>query len=277
MSNAKTGSAKALGQQCPYNAKNPKLTICADNIAKQIDNISKEYGGLSTPFDFVGLQENENWQQLKENSAALKDLTTAGGNGFAVSFYDGKKYSKPQIIESKFESGRPVQILIFKENIIFVNLHAPHTAAYKGSTLKKYLEEKLSSILSQKISKIDALKNHRIIIVGDFNDHHSSLFDDDKNKKYFVPFRNAGLLTPVYLASPAPWNPPILKEEMLSCCSTQVPYNKKKLMPSDYIFDSKEKTPANFKSIRLKVPSVYDYNLPTSDHLPIIYKTTEIQ
>ena len=262
MSHSSTGTAGLLGETCTWTTKNNvKITICGNNIAKQIDNISHHYGA-DIPFDFVGLQEAKNWENLQQVSKALKNLKVVPYK--VVSFYDGNKYNLQKTINTEFEPGRPIQILIFKEGIIFVNLHAPHL---KKGSLRQYIEDKLSSALISKLTntEIGALKNFRIIVVGDFNDHSSSLYNDNLNGQYFVPFRKAHLLTPVFFS-------PDKKEEILSCCKTAIPYPKPPKFTSDYIFDSKPKS--EFKSVRLKVPSNYDYDLPSSDHLPIIYKTS---
>lgn len=267
MSGSSEGSAGKLGQNCIKITKNKiNFTTCAENIATQIDNFSEYYGGANNSFDFVGLQESKDWQTLYKLSPALSKLKAVEGK--VISLYDGNKYTLEKAINSQFEPGRPIQILIFKEKVIFVNLHAPHASSYPKQSLKQYLENKLSSALKLGLNddkKIDELREHRIIVVGDFNDHHSSLFND-LQKGEFAPFREARLTTPVFL-------PYVDKNDLLSCCSQSIPYKHPPRFLSDYILDSKPKK--SMKSIRLKVPSNYDYDLISSDHLPIIYKTIE--
>jgi hypothetical protein len=257
MTNSSSGSAGALGKLCTFTTKDGvKVTSCAVNIAKAIDDISDYYGG-EHPYDFVALQENANWKELQKISKTLRKMEAI--NHKTNIFYNGDKYTLDTSINSQFEPGRPVQILVFKEGIIVVSLHAPHIK----SGLKNYIEEHLSKILQSKLSKerIQSMANYEIIVTGDFNDHSYSIGAEEKKGNYLTPFKHAGLMTQVYLMP---------TEDIGSCCSNLVPYPMKKtMMRGDYIFDSIKKD--RLSSFRLKVPSTYKADLPHSDHLPIIY------
>jgi endonuclease/exonuclease/phosphatase family metal-dependent hydrolase len=261
LSNSSSGTAGNLGKQCLWTKKNNvKVTTCAVNMANTIDETSAHYGGLQRPFDFVGLQEaKHSADALQRMSEALENLYVVDPNSGLLSFYNGAKYTLRHKISSSFSSGRPILILIFKEKFIFVNVHAPHIK----SNNRQFFEEKLSEALQSRLGKdeIAALKDHRIIVVGDFNDHRNALTIDEKAGKYFVPFRNAGLMTPVFLEN---------TDDLGACCSTRIPYEKnKRLLKGDYIFDSVSKKDSS--KFYLKVPSNYDYTKPGSDHLPVIY------
>jgi hypothetical protein len=274
LSNSSKGSAGRLGALCNWTTKDDQnVTECSVNMAKTIDDASAAYGGSSIPYDFVGLQEAQHMEPFKEISAALKPLTMVDLNNSLVSFYDHNKYTLNKAIKGKFgaiqgsRGGRPILISIFNENIIFINLHAPHLKTDIRTTIEDALSETLISSLTSE--EIKGLEHHRIIVTGDFNDHNGAIFVDEKNGQEFIPFRKAGIMTKVYLASENP---------VRTCCSNSVPYNSPRpessgaprvLSQGDYVFDSEPKT--SFTSFKKEVPTNYLVDIPQSDHLPVIY------
>ena len=250
------GSAKALGKICKF-IPGKKKTYCAENIAEEIDSIYEHYNseiyassGSIEPWDFVGMQEAKNIESL-DSALSLQSLKKVSGSGLSTLY--NPNYTLQRTLYGRITSGRPVQVLIFS-NIIFINLHAPHNP--KASLIEQKIGEAFKNRknkLSQ--SDIDKLKNHRIIVVGDFNDHDGIFWKNQKKYNPFRPLRAIGIDTPVYL----PGEPP------KSCCSTKVPLNRVTLV-GDYIFDSTINTDFKFK-----VPSLYNKNTPKSDHLPVVY------
>ena len=161
-----------------------------------------------------------------------------------VSFYD-PKYTLLQAIKDEFAVGRPFQILIFKEDVIFINLHNDHSLQMPG--IESALSQSLTNNLHPNIN-IQDLTNDRIIVVGDFNFGGSGTVT-------MQPFSNTIVQTTCTLQNPA-----------ISCCDESVPTVHDPwhgFRSGDFIFDS--------KSVSNPVePSKYDSTVALSDHLPVI-------
>lgn len=278
MTNSKTGSAKRLGQQCTYktvnNIANTQIdaTICAENMAKAIDEFDDYYGGNEAGYDFIGLQEAADWEKLKDLSHSLSKMTAVEMRTSIqqfVSFYNQDKYDLEKeingaLVDERKNAGgkieqhadRLFQILIFKQPVIFVNVHNGHGDAFSRMVVERKISAALKKVLTS--DEIEAKKNHRVIIVGDFNDHKNYFWPDQfKYGLSYVPFRYADLLTPVFF----------LAEPQGTCCSTKIPFGAKNLRVSDFILDSEKIAPLSI----VEVPRNYDYASPKSDHLPVIF------
>lgn len=251
------GSAKELGAKCVLDIKK-KRTYCAENIGDEIDRIYDHYNsakyenGEIEPWDFIGLQEAKDYKTLINTSSSLKELKSAARSGLAT-FYNPKYTLKKEIYGKVSAGGRPVQILIFSPDTIFINVHAGHNPTQRD------LENNIGKTLkaNMRSSEISKLKEHRLIVVGDFNDHDGILWANQKKGMPFRPLNSAGISTPVYLPAAPP----------KTCCKMDIPYPITRVKsPGDYIFDSVRN--ADFK---FKVPTFYDKNTPKSDHLPVIY------
>jgi len=195
-------------------------------------------------YDFVALQEGSRWDVLQDQTGPalqhLKALYFDQGPETHVTLYNDKKYKLRHRIDGGFENnGRPFQILVFEERLIFINLHNAHHS--DRTTVERKLSLSLRKTLSAE--EINAIKEFRIIMAGDFNDPKKVLVE-------LQPFFHAGILTKVSIS-----NPPI------SCCSNRIPWDGHK--PGDYILDSV--TP-----ISIQVPKGYDRTAPHSDHLPVL-------
>ncbi len=248
--NDHTGGAAKLGEKCIWDPNNPShITICAENIANMIDLLPELYGveGL----DFVGLQEASKWEALQKAAsktlAKMSPIPTLQDKEYAVTFFDPSKYSIAHTWSDDLGRGRPFQITIFNEGIIFLNIHNGH-----GSKATfQYITERLSGKLLAKLSRseIKAIANYRIIAVGDFNQVAIG-----QTNISFTPFKYAGISTEVRLT-----NPP------MTCCDTNGKMPWSGSMNGDFIFDSKSVA-------KPEIPSNYNRNELQSDHLPVVAK-----
>ena len=248
MTNTESGSAANFGKACVYSNLPYKTTICAERMGQFIESIPKSNGLLN--FDFVGFQEASKWQSISklapQTLGQMEFETSQSGFETMVSFYSSK-YTLQQAIKDEFNSGRPFQILIFKEKMIFINLHNNHSLDMAGVESK--LSQSLSDNLSPKIS-INDLKDYRIIVVGDFN------FGGTKTVT-MQPFSNTALQTKCTLHDPA-----------VSCCDEEVPSAQDPwngFRSGDFIFDSGSTS-------HPVMPLGYDLDEPQSDHLPVVAK-----
>lgn len=245
MTNNRSGSAGALGAKCTPISSNPRITLCAENIASLLEKTAVTQGGN---FDFVGFQEAARWPELRSLAPnSLGRLTPLGfrrGQDDFVTFYDARKFTLRHRIDSGFRAtSRPFQILVFDEGLIFVNAHNCQPA--DGCQSKTFMEDALSTALISQLNaiEINSLRNFRIIVVGDFNDRGTPQLTS------FVPFSGAGINTRVSISSP-----------LQTCCSTTIPWQGRGT--GDYILDS---NPA----VSIKIPTDYNPQLPQSDHLPV--------
>ena len=236
------GSAAKLGAACVREGVESKLTVCGRNVVNTIEDVEKQ-----TPLDLVGIQEASHWRELQEESF-LKNLSHVdfkSADEEIVLFYNPKKLSLIRAMGGDTEPGRPFQIVLFKGNLVVVNLHMGHHQKSSDSLTKK-----LSAVLKEHLTEKELrdLRKDRIIMMGDFNDHTiPPLF------RKFRPFSHAGISTEVSLLHPD-----------ISCCDTKITtqkWNGKK--PGDYILDSE-------KMISFGVPSTYDRSIIASDHLPVV-------
>lgn len=240
----KRGSARQLGALCTWDGPiEDSTTMCARNMAADIDTIPSLSGFAN--YDLVGLQESSHWRALQRAAqgslAQLQPVSHKSKDEFIVSFYDSSRYSLSQHIPGEFAPGRPFQISIFNEDLIFVNLHFDN-----GPSDMALVEEALSTALQAAVPERAGLNDDRIIVCGDFN---LAVADS------LMPFKGAGINTVCHLATPP-----------ITCCSNDVPWKAGtagRKAPGDLIFDSRTVA-------RPTVPSTYDAKLPQSDHLPVV-------
>ena len=158
-----------MGAACFPTKPSSKLTLCAKNIAQLLEKTATD---PAVSLDFISFQEAARWKELVKNTPkSLQKMSydvQKAGSEEIITFFNSNKYTLKRSIKSSFTKGRPFQILIFKEKLIYINLHLGHHKT------KAYLTTKLSNALLQNIpkkSERQSLKNYRIIAVGDFNDH----------------------------------------------------------------------------------------------------------
>lgn len=171
---------KAIGtvfKACPKKVDNDKITECLSNVAKYIENTG--------PYDLIGLQEASNWQDIIKQSKKLQNMkyeTTKADQEEMISFYNPNKFTLDDdnaVIKGDFGSGRPIQILFFKQKICFINVHPGHSGDYKNfdNKINEYINKYVTGQGFNKTKILNKLKNYEIIIVGDFNSELTS-FDN---------------------------------------------------------------------------------------------------
>lgn len=247
---------------CNQNREN----ICRNNIAQIIhqmawnnpyDRVFSNQNNI-TPIDFIFLQEvnsgSNQWTSLK-NSLQIIDpnflsnyqtIMTLVKPAGIITLFDKSKYNLISKIEGNLtdnSDARPFHILVFKENIICINIHMPHT--------NKKQDEAFDIIKNnlEKLKDLD-LKKFRFFIGGDFNNSEPEKLNGFKNLlkifgKQFYPE----------------------KQKILSCC---VPKDINFYTKSyDHIYDS-ESEPIIYETIPdIKKYLDSDKNILMSDHLPI--------
>jgi endonuclease/exonuclease/phosphatase family metal-dependent hydrolase len=149
---------------------NPKRSYkkCIKNIAKMIDLYEDK-------IDFVFLQEASNHGILTRESETLKKLEHVvhkSGLEEMVTYWNPKRFHLKKYLNGEFRKGRPWQLLIFKENVIIINVHAEHYSYH-------YLIQKLNKML-----KTVNMVQYRIIIAGDFNSPIPEIVRLDNNMLY---------------------------------------------------------------------------------------------
>ena len=247
MTHSSQGTAGSLGAKCNFiDAPLNQTTLCAKNMAQLIEAIPGQ--SRIKGYDFIAFQEAARWEQIKKH--APNSFQNLKGEAFKrnvdefVTFYDQTKYTLKHRIDDGFRpNSRPFQILVFKENIIFVNLHNCHGACVSESFIDSHLSRALMANLNP--TQIASLQSFRIIIAGDFNDHQAG-----GKIKSFQPFKTAGLNTTVSM-----------KNHLDTCCSTSTPWTGS--MGGDYIMDSESGS-------QISIPESYDKTKPHSDHLPVL-------
>ncbi len=258
-------SAARLGKKCVPTKHNPRLTICAENMAHTIDNVATRVPGAS--IDFVAVQEASRWRELQK--AAVKSLANMRSFGSIqgytemVTFYDMNKYNLDKEHAGGYNTERPFQILVFKNildasGIIFINTHNPHPSEMPQS---RFNFSDMDTHLSKAITAMnlsDAEKAYRIIIAGDFNE--TGWYEISQNvKRSWAPFSTAGITTTVSIGDP-----------IYSCCMPDGEWKDHRTgalaeghRGGDYIFDSHAaaniKLPIGYKPLKLQ-----------SDHLPVV-------
>lgn len=203
-------------------------TKCIQNIATVIDE--------NAPYDFVCLQEVANLDKIIAASLALsnmKYLEYQSGPEKMATFWNGNQYNLVENINGSFRTGRPFQILIFRENICLINLHLPHLN--KTAVVKN---------LEYLITKIDPkITNYRFIMAGDFN---YALNNPDEKKNFLPSLQLYDLkfhINPKYIAT---------------CC---IPPFRRNTLQFDHVIDTLD------MPVSVASPKVAEM---ASDHLPII-------
>ena len=218
MTHSTSGSAGALGAQCDFVNGVSGLTKCAQNMAKYMEAMPGSMGvpGL-TNFALVGLQEASAWKTLvPEAPNTLGKLTPVLNDEaedrskrthkwfkvYQVSFYDPTVFTKPRVINSQQGAsphtdplGRPFQILIFPEGVIFVNVHNAHRddngVLYTLDRVAKRLDEILRTVAPVgeagplSATELAALASYRVIMTGDFN--NAADFDSPASALHWAP------------------------------------------------------------------------------------------
>jgi len=209
-----------------------KLKILSYNIT-YINDISEfsDVDDLINNYDFIGLQENINiditWTNLKENINKINldfilnyNISTSISNkGFGViTLFNNYKYSLLEKILDKNEDNYIIELLIFRENIIFINIiniNLSHEdIKYKIILLlnkaKIFIENESNLLIPTTYTSPNRYKfteteknhfteillnfdNYRIIIVGNFNnkiDTNFLNFDIISNPDIHKTFNN---------------------------------------------------------------------------------------
>ena len=285
MKHVNTGSAATLGNLCVWSATK-NLTICGENMANFIDGVPGAVN-KNINFDFVGLQEASNVLALqKEAKNSLSNLTMIESKSHAIhgghpihlaSFYDATKYTLKAHVCSQFNSyktDRPFHILLCEDmrtndDIIFINLHAPHGRDVNTKTGVKYANyDALIFDLSEAVKGLngfDSAKKYKIVMTGDFNEVEWSWTGKDLKEKKWQPLSGAKVCTEVAISN-----------VVFSCAKDDGCWHEANgLRGGDYIFGSG--IPAE-----ISVPSNYKYTPDNvacdnvaflkSDHLPVISK-----
>jgi endonuclease/exonuclease/phosphatase family metal-dependent hydrolase len=245
MTNSSKGSAGALGAVCHPITPGSLITTCAQNIAKLFEDIV----AAGQHLDIVGLQEATRWQELiaqaPHSLGTMKVAQQKKGRAEIVTLYNDTHLTLESAVYDILEPGRPLQILIFREGLIFINLHQGHDKNIENLT--GLLSAKLQHAIPEKEER--RLLNHfRIIATGDFNDHHTPL-----RFTRFQPFAGAGINTTIKVKTP-----------LKTCCdvkTTNAHWNGGHY--GDYVLDSVE-AEANL------IPQQYNYQGLYSDHLPVL-------
>jgi hypothetical protein len=281
------GTAQPLANKCHDLHEKTKQNTCLLNVANFIDKECHDY-------DFIGTQENGNWEELNSASNTLSKmgyivhLTNKGMVKF-VTYYNPDRYTLlggkvgDLIIPSPKEEGRPYQILFFvdkqtKKDILFINVHNSHN---NGRTrIKTNFRDIASGFMMKKgeqsinlesnygnddITSLIKDKTFYVMMTGDHNDHGN--IKESKYWKGIKPFELS--------------NYPNLKNIKLStnnveppftCCDTTRKKKNGDFRYGDYILISD-----NLKFIKNNTISTIEYdsdNYPTSDHLPAFVELT---
>lgn len=261
-------SASVLGGKCIPTAHNPRLTICAQNMANTIDSVASASNGSS--LDFVGLQEASRWgelQQAAKNSLAkMTAIANVRGNTEIVTFYNAAKYRLSKTYSRGYNDDRPFQISIFENQFdasgtIFINTHNPHSFPFNS------MSEALTKA-AQVMNLSDIEKKYRIIMTGDFNDTGWNEFAMNGHINPWTPFsytNNHGQHIK-YIDTTVS----IGKTIVYTCCKGDGNWKDHTTgalaeghRGGDYIFDSE--APAI-----IQVPNGYKPLDLQSDHLPVV-------
>ncbi len=233
--------SRTLGASCSI--VSDQRTICAQNVGENIKKATEDYGDL----DFIALQEATHHEIIEQDLPTVfsnfASVAHKSGLEEQITYYNKNMYTLWKKITGEFESGRPYQILLFKQKLILVNLHNGHTATREKMELA--LSKGLTAHLTQ--DEITSLQSYRIILAGDFNDHDTAL-------RKLAPFSYAGISTEVSLKISSPPK---------TCCTN--PGTAGHTSTIDYILDSNPSRP-----IKWEIPTHYEWKKPASDHLPVI-------
>ena len=123
------GSAAELGAACEPEEPGSRVTTCSRNISGLFEGLFSDPEAGGGP-ELISLQEATRWQDLKEISPrSLRGMASShhrSGNAHLVTFYKPDTLTLDLEYGGEFSRGRPYQILIFREGILYVNLHLGH-------------------------------------------------------------------------------------------------------------------------------------------------------
>ena len=141
------------GKSCKFNPKNRDMTICMHNLSSYLTEIYNKHG-----FDILALQEATNYEQLEQINPIINDmdrvLHPGSNNEDQILYYNPYKLTVANVYFTQFSPGRPITVVVFKEGITVVNVHAGHKE-YNGIY-------NLATLLKNKLSG-------KVIILGDMN------------------------------------------------------------------------------------------------------------
>jgi len=202
------------------------------NVANVLDN----------NYDIIGLQEVECLDKIFQNKLDRYNIINGKSGPETLSIIIKKEFKIKKHQMKEFDSGRGILLVLLNNNILLVNIHAPHNyndfGNYKGTLNKsqtKY-ETEFVNILNQIINNFIKFEElNRIIILGDFNEalKNKNKFDLIVNNKKFILKTDS--------------------DKPLTCCINNF------IKPNDLIYDSKYIS-------KLYIPQVEE---PASDHLPV--------
>lgn len=226
------------------------INQCSNNIAK----IIQQYGANH---DFIALQEIQDtpkqWHQLKSNMQQTflddyqTEFTTAIRSGL-LTLYNKNKYH----LTDKFDGSLPTnlndsrsyQVLVFRENIILINVHMSHN--YE-SLINSF---KLLRLIINKIIKKYKRNDFRVIFCGDFN------YDDPSMVPEFQK---------ILKRMSTNFQPEIMK--LVTCCSNKT--IKKYDKSSDHIFGNKSNSLISYQTLTDYTNFISNGQIMMSDHLPV--------
>jgi len=226
---------------CPR--RSTGITICLENIVSVIDNASQ-------PYDFICLQEAAKWNNIYSLSNRLRVMShrvTKSGYEEMVTFYDPNKYKLDtgdyEISGHLGESGRPLLILFFNNNLCVINMHPGHGSDFLR--FDRHLVRILSGLYGVN-NFIKKLQTYNIIMAGDMNMEPST-------GNTFI------ILTDPYFKIPGGR---ILKSvnHMKTCCNPS-------LNSSYGMFGAYDQILTTYSYIKSEILSP---NKLASDHLPIV-------
>ncbi len=236
---------------------------CSNNIAKIICQIGicKINSNESNQqlYDFINLQEILNkknqWVYLENKINQLEPTFLQNYNieftedlpAGIITLYNKNKYNLIYKLDGKlsFSDNRPYQILVFKENIININVHFPHFS---------FKQEEALQILSCQLNKLKLVPllagidftEYKIIMSGDFN-------NNDPTQLMNFPLLLIGFGKTFYREP----------NKLVTCCS---PHNYNKSYDHIYYSDCQA---SEYKTLNDSEYFIKSNKKMMSDHLPV--------
>jgi len=238
-------SRGSVNIKCPTQS-NSNLTLCATNILKYIDD--------NGPYNIIGLQEVQDYNKLISNSSVLKSMcysvykySELERDEPICTFWNAEHYTIENVYGGKMQdSGRPIHILFFKENLCVINFHAGHHIYDKLDQTSKpdvlYLDTYINNLKMTNEDK-HKLQTYQIIILCDCNADLSDL-QNIKNRL-------------LYNKTP---------EKTYTCCDTKLKGELDIPLVIDHIV-----TTFPQHNLNLTIPKPTEFH---SDHLPLIKRMT---
>ncbi len=234
--------------------------ICLNNLATFIKT--------NNPFDFVGLQEATNY----ENIVKVADLTNMGSviketPEHMITLYNKDKYTLEFFMIGGMSDStviikpgaRPFTMLFFTQQVCVFNMHGSHNNpkfGYSFFNFNEYLKTQLKDHEHKK-EIVEKLKKYDIILMGDLNNKIEGNVNYSPSDNSYLFLKDQELVPNgrrLY---------GVTKEN--TCCDNNLkPIHNNVTFIADHILST-------FKNIKNQVPNPIS---PASDHLPIIATIT---